>query len=190
MEGLSLDMSSLVDIRDYVNKELALRIRTDIDSQGTFFTDLNGFQVTPGACGPGDPVERACTVLFATIIGTRVVCPDAEGGSRGESDRSGLSLPNFISYRSSLLPYVPVEKSGSTQWLSPSALSLDLFSYFPLSGMPFLCLLRASLSASSRGLPWSLPCRHFSSTAAFALVGLHSFLLSVVGVYVLSFSLD
>ncbi|XP_057575916.1 alpha-mannosidase 2x isoform X6 [Hippopotamus amphibius kiboko] len=47
VEGLSLDMSSLVDIRDYINKELALRIHTDIESQGTFFTDLNGFQVQP-----------------------------------------------------------------------------------------------------------------------------------------------
>jgi alpha-mannosidase II len=47
VEGLSLDVSFLVDIRDYVNKELALRIHTDIDSQGTFFTDLNGFQVQP-----------------------------------------------------------------------------------------------------------------------------------------------
>lgn len=47
VEGLSLDVSSLVDIRDYVNKELALRIRTDINSQGIFFTDLNGFQVQP-----------------------------------------------------------------------------------------------------------------------------------------------
>ncbi|XP_060035462.1 alpha-mannosidase 2x [Erinaceus europaeus] len=47
VEGLSLHMSSLVDIRDYVNKELALSIHTDIDSQGTFFTDLNGFQVQP-----------------------------------------------------------------------------------------------------------------------------------------------
>lgn len=48
VEGLSLDMAFLVDIRDYVNKELALRIHTDIDSQGAFFTDLNGFQVTLG----------------------------------------------------------------------------------------------------------------------------------------------
>nr|BAG57210.1 unnamed protein product [Homo sapiens] len=47
VEGLSLDISSLVDIRDYVNKELALHIHTDIDSQGIFFTDLNGFQVQP-----------------------------------------------------------------------------------------------------------------------------------------------
>ncbi|XP_026945142.1 alpha-mannosidase 2x isoform X6 [Sagmatias obliquidens] len=47
VEGLSLDVSSLVDIRDCINKELALRLHTDIDSQGTFFTDLNGFQVQP-----------------------------------------------------------------------------------------------------------------------------------------------
>ncbi|XP_064336664.1 alpha-mannosidase 2x isoform X3 [Camelus dromedarius] len=47
VEGLSLDVSLLVDIRDYVNKELALRIQTYIHSQGTFFTDLNGFQVQP-----------------------------------------------------------------------------------------------------------------------------------------------
>lgn len=47
VEGLSLDVSCLVDIRDYVNKELALRVHTDIKSQDVFFTDLNGFQVQP-----------------------------------------------------------------------------------------------------------------------------------------------
>lgn len=51
VEGLSLEMSFQVDIRDYVNKELALRIHTDIDNQGTFFTDLNGFQVILGSHG-------------------------------------------------------------------------------------------------------------------------------------------
>ncbi|XP_012588142.1 PREDICTED: alpha-mannosidase 2x [Condylura cristata] len=47
VEGLSLDVSALVDIRDHVNKELALRLHTDIASHGAFFTDLNGFQVQP-----------------------------------------------------------------------------------------------------------------------------------------------
>lgn len=46
MEGLSLDVSCLVDIRDHINKELALRFSTDIESDDTFFTDLNGFQVS------------------------------------------------------------------------------------------------------------------------------------------------
>ncbi|NXV73003.1 MA2A2 mannosidase, partial [Atlantisia rogersi] len=47
VEGLSLDVSCLVDIRDHVNKELALRFSTDIESDDTFFTDLNGFQIQP-----------------------------------------------------------------------------------------------------------------------------------------------
>ncbi|NWT06793.1 MA2A2 mannosidase, partial [Mionectes macconnelli] len=47
VEGLSLDVSCLVDIRDHINKELALRFSTDIESDNTFFTDLNGFQIQP-----------------------------------------------------------------------------------------------------------------------------------------------
>ncbi|XP_057278654.1 alpha-mannosidase 2x isoform X4 [Pezoporus wallicus] len=47
VEGLSLDVSCLVDIRDQINMELALRFSTDIDSEDTFFTDLNGFQIQP-----------------------------------------------------------------------------------------------------------------------------------------------
>ncbi|KAG8575395.1 hypothetical protein GDO81_009541 [Engystomops pustulosus] len=44
-DGLSVDISSLVDIRDHVNKEIAMRLSSDIQSGDTFFTDLNGFQV-------------------------------------------------------------------------------------------------------------------------------------------------
>ncbi|KAM4661772.1 alpha-mannosidase 2x isoform 6-T7 [Amazona ochrocephala] len=47
VEGLSLDVSCLVDIRDQINMELALRFSTDIESEDTFFTDLNGFQIQP-----------------------------------------------------------------------------------------------------------------------------------------------
>uniref|UniRef100_UPI00398F8D44 alpha-mannosidase 2x isoform X4 n=1 Tax=Pristiophorus japonicus TaxID=55135 RepID=UPI00398F8D44 len=46
VEGLSLDVSIIVDIHDQVNKELAMRLSTDIESGDTFFTDLNGFQVS------------------------------------------------------------------------------------------------------------------------------------------------
>ncbi len=35
----------MVDIRDQNNKELAMRLVTDIESGDTFYTDLNGFQV-------------------------------------------------------------------------------------------------------------------------------------------------
>lgn len=74
MEGLSLDVSCLVDIRDHINKELALRFSTDIESDDTFFTDLNGFQVcssvgTDSSCPQGDsalwepPLATALSLL-------------------------------------------------------------------------------------------------------------------------------
>ena len=46
VDGLSLDITTLVDIRDQTNKELAMRLLTDIQSEDTFYTDLNGFQVS------------------------------------------------------------------------------------------------------------------------------------------------
>ncbi len=36
----------MVDIRDQTNKELAMRLITDIQSGDVFYTDLNGFQVS------------------------------------------------------------------------------------------------------------------------------------------------
>ncbi|XP_038640014.1 alpha-mannosidase 2x isoform X1 [Scyliorhinus canicula] len=47
VEGLSLDVSIVVDIHDQINRELAMRLSTDIESGDTFFTDLNGFQIQP-----------------------------------------------------------------------------------------------------------------------------------------------
>lgn len=84
MEGLSLYMSSLVDIRDYVNKELALRIHTAIDSQGTFFTDLNGFQVIAGPRALETPQRRTWIVFCLCHRHQGVVCSDREGRIRRE----------------------------------------------------------------------------------------------------------
>lgn len=46
VDGLSLDITTLVDIRDQNNKELAMRLVTDIQSEDKFYTDLNGLQVS------------------------------------------------------------------------------------------------------------------------------------------------
>lgn len=46
MDGLSIDITTMVDIRDQTNKELAMRLVTDIQSGDVFYTDLNGFQVS------------------------------------------------------------------------------------------------------------------------------------------------
>ncbi|XP_030621730.1 alpha-mannosidase 2x isoform X2 [Chanos chanos] len=47
VDGLSLDITVMVDIRDQTNKELSMRIVTDIQSEDTFYTDLNGYQIQP-----------------------------------------------------------------------------------------------------------------------------------------------
>uniref|UniRef100_A0A8C4ETS1 mannosyl-oligosaccharide 1,3-1,6-alpha-mannosidase n=1 Tax=Dicentrarchus labrax TaxID=13489 RepID=A0A8C4ETS1_DICLA len=47
VDGLSIDITTMVDIRDQTNKELAMRMVTDIQSGDVFYTDLNGFQMQP-----------------------------------------------------------------------------------------------------------------------------------------------
>lgn len=47
VDGFSVDITTMVDIRDQTNKELAMRLVTDIQSGDVFYTDLNGFQVSP-----------------------------------------------------------------------------------------------------------------------------------------------
>lgn len=45
LEGQSVEVSNIVDIRGEYNRELAMRISSDINSENKFFTDLNGYQV-------------------------------------------------------------------------------------------------------------------------------------------------
>lgn len=60
----------MVDIRDQNNKELAMRLVTDIQSGDTFYTDLNGFQVkftclqTLNMCQVQTDVAHQAAVLF------------------------------------------------------------------------------------------------------------------------------
>lgn len=45
VDGFSVDVTTTMDIRDQNNKELAMRLVTNIQSGDVFYTDLNGFQV-------------------------------------------------------------------------------------------------------------------------------------------------
>lgn len=47
VDGQAIEISNIVDIRSEFNREIAMRIISDIDSKDRFFTDLNGFQMQP-----------------------------------------------------------------------------------------------------------------------------------------------
>lgn len=91
VEGLSLDVSCLVDIRDHINKELALRFSTDIESDDAFFTDLNGFQV----CAQWLPMRVQCLTVREPPPSTDL-CPSADPAPQvpAEASTSGQLLPH------------------------------------------------------------------------------------------------
>ncbi|XP_076844380.1 alpha-mannosidase 2 isoform X2 [Brachyhypopomus gauderio] len=47
VDGQAVEIYNTVDIRGEFNREIAMRITSDIKSKDQFFTDLNGFQVQP-----------------------------------------------------------------------------------------------------------------------------------------------
>ncbi|XP_016080402.1 PREDICTED: alpha-mannosidase 2 isoform X1 [Miniopterus natalensis] len=47
IEGQSVEISNIVDIRKEYNYEIAMRISSNINSKTRFYTDLNGYQIQP-----------------------------------------------------------------------------------------------------------------------------------------------
>ncbi|XP_072528782.1 alpha-mannosidase 2 [Salminus brasiliensis] len=47
VDGQAVEISNSVDIRGEFNREIAMRISSDLNSKDRFFTDLNGFQIQP-----------------------------------------------------------------------------------------------------------------------------------------------
>lgn len=43
--GKSLEISNVVDIRSQANRELVMKLVSDVASGNRFYSDLNGFQV-------------------------------------------------------------------------------------------------------------------------------------------------
>ncbi|XP_008854233.1 alpha-mannosidase 2 [Nannospalax galili] len=47
IEGQSVEVSNVVDIRNVHNREIVMRISSKISNQNRFYTDLNGYQIQP-----------------------------------------------------------------------------------------------------------------------------------------------
>lgn len=85
--GRSLEISNLVDIRSEVNRELAMRLVTDVASGNRFYTDLNGFQV-------GSDL-RVCS-LAVTFDRSLPAHADAAASDPPEAAPAGQPLPHGV----------------------------------------------------------------------------------------------
>lgn len=47
IEGQSMEVSNIVDIRSVHNREIVMRISSEINNQNRYYTDLNGYQIQP-----------------------------------------------------------------------------------------------------------------------------------------------
>ena len=62
---MGINIANLVDIKTENNRELIMRVKTDVQNGDTFYTDLNGFQVRPSKL-------ITCKVIETNIHGFRL----------------------------------------------------------------------------------------------------------------------
>ncbi|NWY18875.1 MA2A1 mannosidase, partial [Aphelocoma coerulescens] len=82
LEGQSLEVSNIVDIRGEYNRELAMRISSDINSQNRFYTDLNGYQIQPRLTMSKLPLQAniypMTTMAYIQDVGVRLTLHSAQ----------------------------------------------------------------------------------------------------------------
>uniref|UniRef100_A0A8B9QB19 mannosyl-oligosaccharide 1,3-1,6-alpha-mannosidase n=1 Tax=Apteryx owenii TaxID=8824 RepID=A0A8B9QB19_APTOW len=82
LEGQSLEVSNVVDIRGEYNRELAMRISSDINSQNRFYTDLNGYQIQPRLTMSKLPLQAniypMTTIAYIQDVGVRLTLHSAQ----------------------------------------------------------------------------------------------------------------
>ncbi|KAJ7423563.1 alpha-mannosidase 2 isoform X3 [Pitangus sulphuratus] len=82
LEGQSLEVSNIVDIRGEYNRELAMRISSDINSRNRFYTDLNGYQIQPRLTMSKLPLQAniypMTTMAYIQDVGVRLTLHSAQ----------------------------------------------------------------------------------------------------------------
>uniref|UniRef100_A0A8C9NUW4 mannosyl-oligosaccharide 1,3-1,6-alpha-mannosidase n=1 Tax=Serinus canaria TaxID=9135 RepID=A0A8C9NUW4_SERCA len=82
LEGQSLEVSNIVDIRGEYNRELAMRISSDINSQNRFYSDLNGYQIQPRLTMSKLPLQAniypMTTMAYIQDVGVRLTLHSAQ----------------------------------------------------------------------------------------------------------------
>ncbi|NXY41705.1 MA2A1 mannosidase, partial [Ceuthmochares aereus] len=82
LEGRSIEVSNIVDIRGEYNRELAMRISSDINSQNRFYSDLNGYQIQPRLTLSKLPLQAniypMTTMAYIQDVGVRLTLHSAQ----------------------------------------------------------------------------------------------------------------
>ncbi|XP_032618489.1 alpha-mannosidase 2 isoform X2 [Chelonoidis abingdonii] len=82
LEGESLELSNIVDIRGEYNREIAMRISSDVNSQNRFYTDLNGYQIQPRVAMSKLPLQAniypMTTMAYIQDSGVRLTLHSAQ----------------------------------------------------------------------------------------------------------------
>uniref|UniRef100_A0A6Q2Y998 Alpha-mannosidase n=1 Tax=Esox lucius TaxID=8010 RepID=A0A6Q2Y998_ESOLU len=154
VDGQAVEICNSVDIRGEFNREIAMRLTSDLDSKDRFFTDLNGFQIQPRRTMAKLPLQAnfypMTSMAYLQDSGTRMTLLSAQSlGSASlksgqlevimdrrlnQDDNRGLGqgtiyYPSMLSHVSSLYlnhPLIPMA-------VSTEAGSLSLTRFSPLA---------------------------------------------------------
>ncbi|XP_028611531.1 alpha-mannosidase 2 isoform X2 [Grammomys surdaster] len=101
IEGQSMEVSNIVDIRNVHNREIVMRISSKINNQNRYYTDLNGYQIQPRRTMNKLPLQAnvypMSTMAYIQDAGHRLTLLSAQ--SLGASSMASGQIEVFMDRR-------------------------------------------------------------------------------------------
>ncbi|CAJ0942477.1 unnamed protein product [Ranitomeya imitator] len=124
LEGQSPELTNIVDIRGEFNREIVMRITSDVNSQNKFYSDLNGFQIQPRQTLSKLPLQAnvypMCTMAYIQDEGSRLTLLTAQ--SLGIASLRSGQLEVFMDRR-----LMQDDNRGLGQGLQDNKITFNLF---------------------------------------------------------------
>ncbi|XP_075458062.1 alpha-mannosidase 2 isoform X2 [Ascaphus truei] len=124
LEGQSPEIANIVDIRGEFNREIVMRITSDINSQNRFYTDLNGYQIQPRQTMAKLPVQAnvypMTTMVYIQDNASRLTLHSAQ--SLGVASLKSGQLEVFMDRR-----LMQDDNRGLGQGLQDNKITSNLF---------------------------------------------------------------
>lgn len=101
IEGQSMEVSNIVNIRNVHNREIVMRISSKINNQNRYYTDLNGYQIQPRRTMSKLPLQAnvypMCTMVYIQDAEHRLTLLSAQ--SLGASSMASGQIEVFMDRR-------------------------------------------------------------------------------------------